>query len=114
MDTLGPDLQISDDDLLLEFLGPGSEQRIRTMTKLARENLIHDARVQRIANKYGKTHRNQHERAQSPVGFWDTGMPSTQEELRNREEARKREKQEVEKRYLEACKEGGKWIFADE
>ena len=114
MDTLGSDLNISDDDLLLEYLGPGSEQKIRSMTKLARDNLVHDAKSKKVADKYGKMHRNQHERAQSPVGFWDTDMPSTQEELKNREEARRREREEVQKRYMEAGREGGKWVFADE
>ena len=114
IDTLGSDLNISDDDLLLEYLGPGSEQKIRSMTKLARDNLVHDANSKKVADKYGKMHRNQHERAQSPVGFWDTDMPSTQEELKNREEARRREREEVERRYIEAGREGGKWVFADE
>ena len=112
--TLGPDAKVSDDDLLIYLLGPGSEDKIRTLTTVARENLLHEARAKRVADAYGKMHRNLHQRAQSPNGFWNVDMPASQEERTNREEARRRERQEVEKRYREASKEGGKWLFADE
>lgn len=112
--TLGPDAKVSDDDLLIYLLGPGSEDKIRTLTTVARENLLHEARARRVADAYGKMHRNLHQRAHSPSGFWNVDMPGSQEERKNREEAKWRERQEVERRYREASKEGGKWGFADE
>ena len=112
--TLGPDTKVSDDDLLIYLLGPGSEDKIRVLTTVARENLLHEARARRVADAYGKMHRNLHQRAHSPSGFWNVDMPGSQEERKNREEAKWRERQEVERRYREASKEGGKWVFADE
>ena len=112
--TLGPDIKVSDDDLLIYLLGPGSEDKIRALTNVARENLICEARAKRVADAYGKMHRNLHQRAQSPTGFWNIDMPGSQEERKNREDAKRRERDEVEKRQREACKEGGKWLFNDE
>lgn len=113
-DTLPLEKNISDDDLLLEFLGPGSEAKIRTLTALARTNLVHEARAKRLANLYGRMHRASFERAQSPPGFWNTDFPSTQEDADNREQARLRERDEVEKRHQEAKQGNGRWLFADE
>ncbi|KIW54358.1 hypothetical protein PV05_06722 [Exophiala xenobiotica] len=113
-DTLPTDEDVSDDDLLRDFLGPGSEEKIRTLTPLARANLVHEARAKRLANLYGKMHRETFERAQSPPGFWNTEFPSTQEDKDNREQARLREREEVEKRCQEAKRGNGRWLFADE
>jgi hypothetical protein len=41
-------------------------------------------------------------------------MPGTQEEKENREKARLMEREEVERRYREATKDNGRWLFADE
>ena len=112
--TLGPDAQVSDDDLLIYLLGSGSEDKIRALTSVARENLLHEARAKRVADAYGKMHRNLHQRSKSPSGFWNVDMPGSQEDRKHREEAKQRERHEVEKRYQEACKERGKWLFADE
>ena len=106
--------QQSDNDLLNDFLGPGSEEKVRTLTPIARVNLLLEAKMKIIADKYGKMHRHAHERPKSPAGFWTTEMPGTQEEIANRLDAKKREREEVERRYREACQEGGRWIFADE
>jgi hypothetical protein len=106
--------QQSDNDLLLDLLGPGSEEKIRTLTSVARENLLLEAKTKIAADKYGKMHRHAHERPKSPPGFWRTGMPGTQEEVVDRLDAKKREREEVEKRYREALKEEGRWMFADE
>ena len=105
---------LSDDDLLLKFFGPGSEEKIRSLTATARENAIHEARVKHVANLYGKMHRAAHDRAPSPPGFWSTAMPGTQEEMEIQEQARRREREEVERRYQEAVKANGRWMFADE
>jgi DNA repair protein endonuclease SAE2/CtIP C-terminus len=106
--------QQSDNDLLLNFLGPGSEERIQTLTSVARENLLLEAKTKIAADRYGKMHRHAHERPNSPPGFWRTEMPDTQEEIANRLDAQKREREEVERRYREALKEEGRWMFADE
>ncbi|EXJ80057.1 hypothetical protein A1O3_08343 [Capronia epimyces CBS 606.96] len=112
--TLPVENDISEDDLLLEFLGPGSEANIQALTPLAREKLIHEARSKRLANLYGKMHRAAFNRPQSPPGYWDTDMPGTQEEQHNREKARLGEREEVESRYQDAMKGNGRWLFADE
>jgi hypothetical protein len=106
--------QQSDNDILMNFLGPGSEEKVRTLTSIARENLLLEAKTKIAADRYGKMHRYTHERAKSPPGFWRTEMPGTQEEAVDRLDAKKREREEVERRHREACKEGGSWMFADE
>lgn len=112
-ETLPPDPNISENDLLLEFLGPQSEEMIRTLTPLARTNLVHEARARRLANQYGK-HRVAFERPSTPPGFWQTDMPSSQSDREIREQARLRERNEVEKRHQEAMRGNGRWLFADE
>ena len=107
------DQQISNNSLLLDMLGPGSEERIRTLTPSARANLIEEGRVREMSARYSK-HRAAHPRAESPPGFWDTDMPDTQETAENREKAEKLEREEVERRYRDAMKGGGRWMFADE
>lgn len=109
-----PGVHLSDDELLRDFLGTGSEDRIKNMTSTARENILQEARTKAVADTYGKMHRSAYERARSPPGFWNTEMPGTQEEEKNKEEARQRERQEVERRYHEAQRENGRWKFADE
>lgn len=103
-----------DDDILHNFLGPGSEEKIRTLTSVARENLLLEAKTKIAADKYGKMHRHAYERPKSPPGFWRTEMPGTQEEVVDRLDAKKREREEVSRRYREAVKGGGRWMFADE
>ncbi|EXJ93288.1 hypothetical protein A1O1_01680 [Capronia coronata CBS 617.96] len=112
--TLPADTDISEDDLLLEFLGPGSEEKIRTLTPMAKENLVFEARTTRLANLYGKMHKTLFDRPESPPGYWDTDMPGTQEEQEYRERARRREREEVVRRYEAAMKGDGRWLFADE
>ncbi|KIW37897.1 uncharacterized protein PV06_09878 [Exophiala oligosperma] len=110
------DDDLSEDDLLLAFFGPGpeSEAKIRNLTAVARANLVHEARAKRLADLYGRAHRQTFDRAQSPPGFWNTEFPSTQEDRENRERARQREREEVERRYCDAKRGGGRWLFADE
>jgi hypothetical protein len=113
-ETLGSELDLSDDDLLMQMLGSGSEDRIRTMTVVARQNLVEEARATRAAKLFGKMRCSSHQRAQSPTGFWNADMPSSSEARRNKEEARRREKEEIQRRCHEACQENGRWMFADE
>lgn len=107
------DEQISNNSLLMDMLGPNSEEKIRTLTPAARANLIEEARVREIAARYSK-HRAAHPRAASPPGFWDTDMASSQETAANREKADKLDREEVERRYQDAMRGNGRWIFADE
>lgn len=107
------DQQISNNSLLLDMLGPNSEEKIRTLTPAARANLIEEARVREIAARYSK-HRAAHPRAASPPGFWDADMAGSQETAANREKADKLEREEVERRYQDAMRGNGRWIFADE
>ena len=107
------DQQISNNSLLLDMLGPNSEEKIRTLTPAARANLIEEARVRQISAQYSK-HRAAHPRAASPPGFWDADMAGSQETAENRAKADKLEKEEVERRYQDAMKGNGRWVFADE
>ncbi|KIW79232.1 hypothetical protein Z517_05844 [Fonsecaea pedrosoi CBS 271.37] len=112
-ETLPPDPNISEDDLLRDFLGSGSGDKIRSLTPLARANLVHEARANLLAKEYGRMHRANFAPPSTPPGFWDVDIPSTQEQQEIQEQARQRQRDEVEKRYQEALK-GGRWVFADE
>lgn len=103
----------SEDQLLLEFLGPGSEGKIRLLTPLARANLLHEAKAKRTVNAVDNTDRLDFGRSSTPPGFWDVEIPSTQEQRKNREQAKVKEREEVEWRYREAMK-NGRWLFVDE
>lgn len=105
---------ISDDELLKGYLGIDSEERIRSLTPVARENLLHEARTKLVANLYGKMHRDVHERGRSPPGYWSTDMPGSQEHEDLQQQARLLEREETRRRHQEAMKEGGRWMFADE
>lgn len=113
-DSLPRQESFSDDKLLHDFLGPGSEGKIRNLTKIARENLIHEAKVKQIADKHGKMHKTLHQRPKSPPGFWRVDFAGSQEEARDRELARIEQRKEIEQRYNEAMIPNGRWMFADE
>lgn len=104
---------VADDELLLEFLGPGSEDRITRLTQVARTNLIMEARTKHIA-KYFARQRADYDREQDPPGFWSIDMPDTQEGEDNRKKAIRLEEEEIKKRYDDAVSGHGRWIFADE
>ncbi|KIX99188.1 uncharacterized protein Z520_04764 [Fonsecaea multimorphosa CBS 102226] len=112
-ETLPRDPNVSDDELLREFLGPGSTDKIRSLTPLARANLVHEARASALAKEYGRMHRANYALPSTPPGFWDVDIPSTQQQNENQEQARQRQREEIERRYQEAMN-GGRWIFADE
>jgi hypothetical protein len=111
--TLPPDPNMNEDELLLGFLGPGSEERIAKLTPLARTNLLHEARAKQLADTYGKMHRTTFEIPSSPPAFWMVELPGTQEQQQLRDQAKEKERKEIESRYREAMK-GGCWLFADE
>lgn len=101
-----------DEKLILDSLG-GDTQRAMNLSEMEREMILNEARVRLFADRFGK-HRQLYGRGRSPVGFWDVGFPSTQEEERNREEARGRGREMVEERYWEAMRKEGMWVFADD
>lgn len=105
---------ISDEELLVEFLGPGRVGMMKDLTPLAKANLVAEARTKKLADTFGKMHRSAFDQAPSPPGYWNTEMPGSQEELENRANASLCEKEEIERRYREAMKSDGRWLFVDE
>ncbi|KAK9325954.1 hypothetical protein V1517DRAFT_313121 [Lipomyces orientalis] len=57
-------------------------------------------------------HRALWERPPSPVGFWRSEFPSTQEEREEKREARRRYEEKVQERYEEALK-NGRYLFKE-
>ena len=110
--TPGQDPEQTDRRLIEEYLG-GEKRRIERMSAEERAAVLLQAKTKQFADKFGK-HRTAFGRAQSPVDFWNTDFPSTQEHERNREAARVREREKVEEMYWEAIRQGGKYVFADE
>ena len=101
-----------EDRLLQEHLGISSASLSR-MPESERATLLTEAKANKLANEYGR-HRQNFERPPSPVGFWRTDMPTTQEAEADREEARKAERGKVEERWREALRGDGRWKFRDE
>jgi hypothetical protein len=110
--TLPTELNMTEHDLLLEFLGAGAKDKILRLTPLARKNLVHEARTKKLADKYGR-HKTSFEKADEAPDFWNSDMPSTQEHDKNKENAKVKERKEIERRYEEAMIRG-RWLFVDE
>lgn len=108
-----PGQNMTDDELLAEIMGPGSEDAIPKLTKTARKNLLHEAKLKRVASAFGKQ-RADFDRENDPPGFWSMDMPGTQEEAENRRIAIERDKAEVKRRYDDAMSGQGRFVFADE
>jgi hypothetical protein len=102
----------ADQGLLEEFLGDNA-YKLRNMSKAEREEVLLQAKTRELANKYGR-HRHAYERQASPPGFWRTDFPTTQEDRQDREKEKAAERDEVEKRYQEAMRPGGAYMFRDE
>ena len=109
----GP-MEIPDDELLLEFLGTGSETKIQSLTPIARKNLVHEARAKKMADAFGKMHRRASDRPKTPPDYWGSDMLGSQEGRKSHEQGLLLEREEVERRYNEAMQERGRWLFADE
>jgi hypothetical protein len=101
-----------DEKLLEEYLGD-SKSRLLKMTKKEKEELLVQAKTRELANKASK-HRHAYERRRSPPGFWRSDFPNTQEVMMDRQEAARVERELVQKRYDEAMRPGGRWLFRDE
>ena len=65
-----------------------------------------------FGRKFGK-HKAM-DRQRTPPGFWNNDIDSTQDLKKQREEADKIAREEVEERWREAMRPGGLWKFADE
>lgn len=106
--------ELSDEALLQEMLGEGADEKIASMTELAKVNLLRHARAKKIADGFAQSKQRTTESGQPlQPNFWDTGFPSSQEQRKNREEVAVKVREEVARRYAEACHGNGRWIFAD-
>ena len=105
-------IEDADRRLLEDFLGADS-WHLNSMNIVERNELLVQAKAHKLANQYGK-HRHFNQRAPSPPGFWRTDMPTTQEALADKEEAKRLEREKVKERYKEAMRSGGRWLFRDE
>ncbi|KFY27249.1 hypothetical protein V493_03611 [Pseudogymnoascus sp. VKM F-4281 (FW-2241)] len=106
------DMDTEDQRLLEEFLG-GNIHKLQAMSANQRQETLIQAKARDLANKHGK-HRHAFERRQSPPGFWRADFPTTQEVQSDRAEAADVERELVRKRYEDAMRGGGKWMFRDE
>ena len=105
------DAEATEQQLIEEFLGH-DKQRLQRMDTGERKEVLKKAREKSFADMYGK-HRQLHNRAVSPPGYWETEFPSTQQEAENRDAAKAIDKVRIRERYDEAMR-GGLWKFADE
>lgn len=105
--------QEQEDQRVLDEYAGEDRHLLDGLTAQDRETLLVEARARALANQYGR-HRHNHQRAQTPPGFWRTDMPNTQELISDREAARLLEREKVEERYREAMRPGGLWTWADE
>ncbi|KNG82563.1 hypothetical protein ANOM_008985 [Aspergillus nomiae NRRL 13137] len=104
--------QEDDQKILEDYLGE-DKYLLDELGEMDRQRLLDEAKARLIADCFGK-HRNHHQRAATPPGFWRTDMPDTQELDFDREEARRLERDKVKERYREAMRPGGLWKYADE
>ncbi|KAK4580158.1 hypothetical protein LTR86_000361 [Recurvomyces mirabilis] len=103
----------SDAEVLEAYFGPSWQAIVGAYPADRRKSLLQEARASAFANQYGK-HRNAFERQGTPPGFWRTDMPSTQEANEYRAQAEAEKKVQVETRWREAMRGGGRWKFRDE
>lgn len=105
--------QISDETILCEYLGPGAEEKLANMTKSARDNLLHDARLKRMVSCIDAAQTAPKQGGNGP-SYWDMDFPRSQEEEGHRAERKESLLEEVKARYDEAVSAGGRWQFRDE
>lgn len=101
-----------DQHLLEEYLGD-AKYRLKHMPEAERKEILLKAQTEKFAKQYGK-HRHLYTRGSTPPGFWDTDMPTTQQEIENRKAAQAMERQKVEDMYREAMRPNGRYRFRDE
>lgn len=101
-----------DEVLLEEFLGDNA-YKLRNMSKDERQETLIQARTRELSKKHGK-HRQAYDRRRSPPGYWRADFPTTQEENQDRVKAKQFERDLVARRYEEAMRPGGAYVFRDE
>lgn len=104
---------LDDDELCLQAYLGDDYPRLKNLPWEDKEELLLAARTEQFANAYGK-HRYQYGRQQTPPGFWDADMPSTQQEIKNKTIAKAMQKAKVDEMHREAMKPGGRYKFRDE
>ncbi len=104
--------RIADAKMMEEYMG-SEAYRLIDMTREEREETWLKAKIQDLADRYGR-HRHRYARRPSPPGYWDPDFPTTQEIEQNKEEAEKMERAMVEDRWRAAMRGGGRWLFRDE
>lgn len=105
---------LTDEEYTVQWL-QGSEwsrKRYRALSQEERAELLLQAQTKYVAEQYGR-HRNVSDRRNTPPGFWDGDIPSTQEQEAHQREAQEMERALVADRYKEALKRG-EWLFNDE
>jgi hypothetical protein len=105
--------QASDEEVLLWYLGAGGKEKLATMTRKARDNLLHDARLKKMATRIAEG-KGSVEQGGNGQGFWNIDFPTSQEEQKNRREQVQTVVDEVQARFDEAVTAGGRWLFRDE
>lgn len=107
------DYDLDDDERCLQAYVGDDYPRLKNLPWEDKEELLWAARTEQFANAYGK-HRYQYGRQQTPPGFWDADMPSTQQEIKNKTIAKAMQKAKVAEMHREAMKPGGRYKFRDE
>jgi len=104
--------RMADTKMMEDYLGSES-YRLVEMTREERREVWLKAKIQDLANRYGR-HRHRFARRPSPPGYWNPDFPSTQEIEQSKQEAERLERGVVEERWREARRGGGRWLFRDE
>jgi hypothetical protein len=103
--------RVADIKMMKNYLGT-EDYRLVEMTREERQETWLKAKIQDLADRYGR-HRHRFARRPSPPGYWNPDFPSTQEIEKSKEEAERVERGLVEDRWREAMR-GGRWLFRDE
>ncbi|KAF1961365.1 SAE2-domain-containing protein [Byssothecium circinans] len=103
-----------EDELLQDYLGNAYDSfGLTQMSQEERKEVVLQARTRQMAKQFGK-HRQAYQRGRSPPGFWRMEFPSTQDLEADKAKAKEMQKEIVKERWLEANRQGGRWIFKDE
>lgn len=103
----------TDAQALEDYLGPQYKHIMGNYDAAKRKETVLQAHVHAFTKQHGK-HRQAFERQSTPANFWRTDFPTTQENLEERRKSHEKDRQDVESRYREAMRDGGRWRFRDE
>jgi len=104
----------ADARILKEYMGNAyNAESISNMPPAQQQDLVAQARTELTA-EWLERHRVQFQRHQTPPGFWNMDMSSTQNLEEDRKEAERLERISVANRWREAMRDGGQWLFRDE